>query len=124
MNEFPDNFNIKINKFRESKQKTLLRTIRKNFHDIIIKDSHNGLNYSILKFPQKLNREQRITICNELLVKFHKIEVTFDCKDSQLCGNYPLKKTFYGYPDDEFLSDYVSALNIKRININNVKISY
>jgi hypothetical protein len=125
MDRFPDDFNTKnLKKFRESNQKTLLCGIRKNFHEIVIKDSRAGLQSNRLKFPKNLNRIYRIKICEELLLKFDEITVTFNIKDPRICGNYPLEKIFRGYPDDEFLSEYMSENKNKSINIEIVTICY
>lgn len=123
MDQFPDDFNTKTLKtFKDSNQIKLACNVRKNFHDMVIKDSHNGLQSSKLKFPINLNRIYRIKICEELLEKFNEITVTFDIKDCH--GNYPLEKIFRGYPDDEFLSEYISEYKNKSINIDTVTICY
>lgn len=125
MDKFPDDFNTEtLKKIRESKQKTLVNTIRKNFYDSVMKDSRNGLQSSRLEFPETLHRQYRIKLCEELLLKFHKIKVTFDVNDPNFCGSHSLEKTFYGYPDDEFLSEYVSTHKNKNINITVVTIDY
>lgn len=122
MDKFPDDFNTEtLNKFRVSKQKTLINTTRKDFYDSVMKDIKNGLQSSRLEFPKTLHRQYRITLCDELLLKFHKIKVTFDINDPSICGSHPLEKMFYGY-DDEFLSEYVSTH--KKINITSVTIDY
>jgi hypothetical protein len=125
MDQFPDDFNTKtLKKFKDSNQIKLACNVRKNFHDMVIKDSHDGLQSSRLKFPKNLNRIYRIKICEELLKKFSEITVTFDIKDPHICGNYPLEKIFRGYPDDEFLSEYISENKNKSINIETVTICY
>ncbi len=125
MDKLPNDFNREtLKKFKESKQKTLIDTTRKNFYDSVMKDSKNGLQSSRLKFPKILHRQHRITLCNELLLKFHKIKVIFNINYPSIGGNHPLEKIFYGYPDDEFLSEYVDTHKNKNINITTVIIDY
>ena len=121
MDKFPEDFNkTTLAGFRESKQKQLVCSVRKIFHDTIVTDCHGGSQVSKIKFPKNLNREYRIIICNELLAKFNKIDVTFDCDDARIKS---FSKTFYSL-DDEFLSEYVSNHKNIKINIESVTVRY
>ena len=125
MDKFPNDFTpTELKKFRDSKQKAIINNIRKYFYDTVVKDSKSGLDSTTLKFPTTLNRAYRITLCKELIVHFQKIIVTFEYKRPELIIAKPTEKTFWGYPDDEFLHDFIRDHNDKSINIKAVTIDY
>lgn len=125
MNEFPKDFNKDtLKKFRVSKQKTLVNNVRKSFYDTVMKDSKDGLQSSKLLFPPELHREYRISLCNELIINFHAITVIFSYNRPHISSAHPKEKRFFGYPDDEFLSEFVSSHRDKSINIEAVVLEY
>lgn len=119
MDKFPDDFKVTLKRSRNSTQKELIKTVRKNFYDNIIKDNKNGLILSQLIFPDKLHREYRIQISEELLIRFHKIKITFNFNSSP-----SIKKQFYGYPDDEFFREFMANHHDRSINIKTITIEY
>lgn len=117
MDDFPINFNTQVKKQRKNIQYDLTKKVIKKFYDQIIEDNKNGLDQSILKFPSKLDFKHRKDIYEKLIDQFGKMTVTFLTPQKGLS-----QKTFYGYPDDYFLRDYLNENDV--ITMTALRVSY
>lgn len=76
MDIFPENFTRKICMDTISKnQIELVKKVRKTFYDKIIKSLDTCESEIELEFPDKLWHEHKITLIEELIIKFGKIKV-------------------------------------------------
>ena len=77
MDKFPEDFSWIISNEKLSKNQTeLLKQVRKNFYDQFLKSIDDCERQVTLKFPDKLWKEHRLVLINEILEKYGKIKLT------------------------------------------------
>ena len=76
MDKFPDNFNRKVcNDTMEKNQSELIKTVRNEFHQIVLETINSCESVATLEFPEKLWHIHRITLIKELLERFGKVKI-------------------------------------------------
>ena len=82
MLHFPENFNKDaINKARDDKQEKLLSLARKNIYEAFQLNYEKDIFTTTYKLPEKLNRDKKIILFNELLERFDVVTLTINVFD-------------------------------------------